>query len=174
MWVRLLGWVSFLITKPIPPHLLYCNHPFIYIKVFSLLIVHSCFIFTMFLFILCVYLNLYFNIHIIVLGYYYCVGYPRWVLDHLLSYVREVPLGGSNPIPLRHLGILLLLFSFLSSHLLSSNPHFLLISCRFPLPLYFIALIYIYIYICMYVCMYVCMYIIFRHLKKRFSTISLK
>ena len=26
----------------------------------------------------------------------------------------------------------------------------------------------------MYVCMYVCMYIIFRHLKKRFSTISLK
>ena len=55
-----------------------------------------------------IYLIIYFNVHIVV-GYYYCVGIPRWVLDHLLGYVWEVPLGGRNPIPPTHLEILLLL-----------------------------------------------------------------
>ena len=80
----------------------------------------------MLLYILCIYLSFYFNVHIIVVGLYCCVCFPRWVLDHLLGYVREVPLGGRNPIPPKHLGILLLMLYFLSSHLLSSNPYPLL------------------------------------------------
>ena len=114
-------------THPTP--ILSCNHHFHIHKIisFTLLLVHSYFIFTMLLCILCIYLSLYFNVHIIVVGLYYSVGILRWVLDHLLSYVWEVPLGGRNPIPPRHLGILLLLpFNFMSSHLLSSNPHLLL------------------------------------------------
>ena len=42
------------------------------------------------------YLSLYFNDHIIVVALYYCVGIPRWVLDHFLGYVLEVPLEGRN------------------------------------------------------------------------------
>ena len=66
----------------------------------------------MLLYILCIYLSLYFNVHIIVVGLYCCVCFPRWVLDHLLGYVREVPLGGRNPIPPKHLAILLLMLLF--------------------------------------------------------------
>ena len=56
------------------------------------------------LYILCIYLSLYFNVHIIAVALYYCVSIPRWVLDHLLGYVLEVPLEERNPIPPRHLG----------------------------------------------------------------------
>ena len=101
-------------------------------KIFHL----SCFLFifallSMHLYILSIYLSLYFNVHIIVVDLYCCVCFPRWVLDHLLGYVWEVPLRGRNLIPPRHLEILLLLsFNFMPSHLLSSNPHPLLIYCH--------------------------------------------
>ena len=123
----------------------------------------------MLLYILCIYLSLYFNVHIIVVGLYCCVCFPRWVLDHLLGYVREVPLGGRNLIPPKHLGILLLMLLFyvipftfkqsLSSFILCHPIYFQaisipfyfmsshLISCMSPLPLYFIARTYIYLYI---------------------------
>ena len=91
----------------------------------------------MFLYILYIYLTLYFNVHIVV-GYYYCVGIPRWVLDHLLGYVWEVPLGGRNP---KHLGIYFLPLNFLSS----------------LIPLYFI--LFIYMCVCVCVCVCVCKYI---------------
>ena len=61
--------------------------------------------FPMLLYILCIYLSLYFNVHIIVV----VLIFPKWALDHLLGFVWEVPLGGRNLIPPRHLGILLLL-----------------------------------------------------------------
>ena len=118
----------------------------------------------MLLYILCIYLSLYFNVHIIVVGLYCCVCFPRWVLDHLLGYVWEVPLGGRNPIPPTHLEILLLLFSFLSSHLLSSNLHpllFYVIPFNFlhvpSPPLFYCTHIYIPIYI----------YTISRHLNNK-------
>jgi len=86
----------------------------------------------------------------------------RWVLDHLLGFVWEVPLGGNSPIPPRHLGIFTILafnlchpFYFPSKspfplnlchpfYFLSNPPPLLiyvipLISCTIPLPLYFIA-----------------------------------
>ena len=117
----------------------------------------------MLLYILCIYLSIYLFIlmfillllvHIIVLVF------PRWVLDHHLGFVWEVPLGGGNPIPPRHLGILLWLFfnlchliyfqaipsPFNLCHPIYFQPipifYFMsshLISCTSPLPLYFIA-----------------------------------
>ena len=100
----------------------------------------------------CVYIYLFISMFILLFLVYsivfvsldgYCVCIPRWVLDHLLGYVWEVPLGGRNLIPPRHLGILLLLpFNFMSFYLLSSNPHLLLnyvipfISIPIPFNLY--------------------------------------
>ena len=108
----------------------------------------------------------------------YCVGYPRWVLDHLLSYVWEIPLGGINLIPPRHLRILLLLFNFLSSHLLSSNPHPPLISCH---PISFLAhppspfiLLHLYVCVCARARMCLCLDTKKRKKEKGFATTSLK
>ena len=101
---KAIGMGLFLNNYTHPTPILSCNHHFHIHKIisFTLLLVHSCFIFTMLLYILCMYLSLYFNVHIIVVGLYYSVGILRWVLDHLLSYVWEVPLGEKI---LSHLGI---------------------------------------------------------------------
>ena len=161
---------------------------YIYLKSFLYFVcVHNCFMFIMFLYIWCLYLTFYFNI--VIVDYYYCVGYPRCVLDHLLTYEWDVPWGGRNPIPPMHLGFYLLPFNFFLSHLFSCtslsplnflpshlfsftspSPYkFLAIPFNFlhiPIPLYFIALIYI--------DTHTSTHIISRHLKKRFSNISLK
>ena len=126
----------------------------------------------MLLYILCIYLSLYFNVHIIVVvvvGLYCCVCFPRWVLDHLLGYVWEIPLGGKissnlgikrfyyycllilcHHIYFKAINIPFLFYVFLYTFKQSPSPfHFMLshlISCTSPLLFYFIALIYIYIY----------------------------
>ena len=104
-----------------------------------MLVVHSCFIFLC-SFIYCVYISLYFNVHIIVVGLYYCACFPRLVLDPSPRICMGSTRGGRNPIQLRHLGLYLfnlchpiyfqaipIPFYFMLSHLLSSNFHPLLI-----------------------------------------------
>ena len=136
---KAIGMGLFLNNYTHPTPILSCNHHFHIHKIisFTLLLVHSCFIFTMLVHIVYIYLSLYFNVHIIVVGLHYFFCIPRWVLDYLLGYVWEVTLEGRNLIPPRHLGILQVmflfyvipftfeqsqsLFYFMSSHLLSSN-----------------------------------------------------
>ena len=99
----------------------------------------SCFLFivalfSMLLYILSIYLSFYFNVHIIVVGLYCYVCFPRWVLDHLLGYVCEVLLGGRNLIPPRHLGILLLILLFyVISFTFKQPPSSFILCC----PIYF-------------------------------------
>ena len=120
----------------------------------------------------CVYIYLFISMFILLFLVYsivfvsldgYCVCIPRWVLDHLLGYVWEVPFGGRNLIPPRHLGMLLLLpfnlchpiyfqaipipFYFMISHLISCTP-------RLP-------------FILLHWYLYVYIYTISRHLKKK-------
>ena len=100
--------------------------------------------------------------------------FPRWVLDHLLMFVWEVPLGGRNFIPPRHLGSYFPRFIFMSSILFSKQSPPLLIPV---IPFIFLhnphphpALLF---------CTYICLYIhlnnsFFLKKKKRFSTPSFK
>ena len=77
---------------------------------------------------LCIYLSLYFYVHIIVdcLRYYAC--FPRWVLNHLLGLVWEVTFGRKNLIPPRHLGIFTTItFNLCHPSYFPSNPLPLLI-----------------------------------------------
>ena len=83
----------------------------------------------------------------IVVGYFTCVVHPRWVLDHLLGHEWEVPLGGRNLIPLRHLGFYLLPLNFLSSLYFIALPLSPFEFLAIPTPLLLLLLIYIYIYI---------------------------
>jgi len=91
-------------------------------------------LFSMLLYISCIYLSFYFNVHIIVVGLYCYVCFPRWVLDHLLGYVWEVPLGGRNLIPPRHLRILLLMLLFYVISFTFKQPPSSFIFCC---PIYF-------------------------------------
>ena len=89
-----------------------------------------------------IYVSLYFNVHIIVVGllfffFFFFFGIPRWVLDHLLGYVWEVTLGGRNLIPPRHLGILLLMFLFYVIPFTFKQSQSLFILCH---PIYFQAI----------------------------------
>ena len=72
---------------------------------------------------LCIYFFLYLYVHITVVCLCYCACFLRWVLDHHLGLVWEVPLGGRNLIPLRHLGIFTILaFNLCHSFIFQSNP----------------------------------------------------
>ena len=136
----------------------------------------KCFpLYCLFIVLLCEYLSL------SLCPYYYCLFmilclFPRWVLDHLLGFVWEVPLGERNLIPPRRIGFYFPYFIFMSFILFSKQSSPLLI---YVIPLIFLhnphpPLLYC-AYIC--VCLYIYIYIISRHLnikkKKRFSTPSL-
>ena len=92
---------------------------------FSLFIVHCCFIFLYF----CVYISLFIFMFILLLFVLCCCAFfSRWILDHLLRLAWEVPLGGRNLIPPRHLGIFTILpFNLCHPFYFPSNPIFPLI-----------------------------------------------
>ena len=89
LWVRLLGWVSFLITKPIPPHLLYCNHPFIYIYIYIYINLFFTFLCSQLLYLYCVLVHIVFiSDHLFQCSYYSC-----WVL--LFCWLSQMGIGPS-------------------------------------------------------------------------------
>ena len=123
-----------------------------------LFIVHSCFIF------LCFYVYMSLFIFMFILLLFVCVIMLvslRWVLDHLLGFVWEVPLGGNSPIPPRHLGIFTILaFNLCHPFYFPSKPRspfnlchpFYFPSNPFPFLIYVIHFIHICIYVCLCVC----------------------
>ena len=99
--------------------------------------------------------------------YYYCLFvilccFPRWVLDHFLGFVWEVPLGGRNPIPPRHLGIyFLLLYIYVIHFIFKKSLPPLLLCHLFNFLRNLHSPLLSYTYICIY------MYTIPRHLNKK-------
>ena len=116
----------------------------------------KCFPFySLFILLLCKYLSL------SLCPYYYCLFkilclFPRWVLDHLLGFVWEVPLGGRNSIPPRHLRFYFPGFIFMSSILFSKQTPPLLISI---IPLIFLHNPHPPLLFCTYICLYIHLYI---------------
>ena len=133
----------------------------------------KCFpLYCLFILLLCKYLSL------SLCPYYYCLFmilclFPRWVLDHLLGFVWEVPLGGRNLIPPRHVGFYFPCFIFISSILFSKQSP--------PLIIYVIPLILLHnphspLLYCTYVSLCVCV-CVSRQLnikEKIFYSLSLK
>ena len=115
----------------------------------------------------CIYLSLYLYVHIIIVCQCNCACFSRWVLDHLLGFVWEVP-KGRNLIPPRHLGIFTILaFNLCHPFYFPSKPRspfnlchpFYFPSNPFPFLIYVIHFIHICIYVCLCVCVQMYIYI---------------
>ena len=102
---------------------------------FILYLHFTCFKFQAFII---VYLSFYLYVYIICC-WLWCCGYiPRWVLNHFLDFIWEVPWGGRNLISSRHLGIFMFLFIYIYIYMyvcMYVVTH--LISCFSPSPFYF-------------------------------------
>ena len=131
----------------------------------------KCFpLYCLFILLLCKYLSL------SLCPYYYSFFmilylFPRWVLDHFLGFVWEVPLWGRNSIPPNHLGFYFSGLIFMLSILFSKQSPPLLISI---IPSIFLPKPHLPLLFCTYICLYIHLNNFFFLQKEIFYSLSFK